>query len=45
MLDQEVLLIVNECLELVKHYVSQQRWKDSFSGQRTTQDLPADEAS
>lgn len=30
MLDQEVLLIVNECLELVKQHVSQQRWKDSF---------------
>ena len=29
-LDKEVLLIVNECLELVKHHVSQQRWKDSF---------------
>lgn len=31
MLDQEVLLIVNECLELVKAHVSQQRWKDSFN--------------
>ncbi|WP_299077547.1 ion transporter [uncultured Paraglaciecola sp.] len=29
-LDQEVLLIVNECLELVKHHVSQKRWKDSL---------------
>ncbi|WP_371194397.1 ion transporter [Glaciecola sp. SC05] len=29
-LDQEVLLIVNECLELVKQHVSQQRWKESF---------------
>lgn len=29
-LDQEVLLIVNECLELVKVHVSQQRWKDSL---------------
>lgn len=27
MLDEEVLLVVNECLELVKHHVSQQRWK------------------
>lgn len=27
-LDKEVLLIVNECLELVKEHVSQQRWKD-----------------
>lgn len=32
MLDQEVLLIVNECIELVKLHVSQQRWKDSFKG-------------
>ncbi|PKG97523.1 hypothetical protein [Paraglaciecola sp. MB-3u-78] len=36
MLDQEVLLIVNECLELVKQHVSQQRWKDSFDGKYTT---------
>jgi hypothetical protein len=43
MLDQEVLLIVNECLELVKHHVSQQRWKDSFSGQPATTDKPANE--
>lgn len=27
-LDKEVLLIVNECLELVKEHVSQKRWKD-----------------
>ncbi|MGB1201808.1 MAG: ion transporter, partial [Cognaticolwellia aestuarii] len=33
MLDQEVLLIVNECLELVKHHVSQQRWKDTLNNQ------------
>jgi len=38
MLDQEVLLIVNECLELVKHHVSQQRWKDSFDGKYPTQE-------
>lgn len=31
MLDQEVLLIVNECIELVKLHVSQQRWKESFN--------------
>jgi hypothetical protein len=31
MLDQEVLLIINECIELVKVHVSQQRWKDSFN--------------
>ena len=39
MLDQEVLLIVSECLELVKKHVSQQRWKDSLA----TQDMPVDE--
>jgi len=38
MLDQEVLLIVNECLELVKQHVSQQRWKDSFDGKDPTQE-------
>jgi hypothetical protein len=43
MLDQEVLLIVNECLELVKHHVSQQRWKDSFSSEHATKDEPANE--
>lgn len=31
MLDQEVLLIVNECLELIKQHVSQQRWKDALA--------------
>jgi hypothetical protein len=30
MLDQEVLLIVNECLELIKLHVSQQRWKGTL---------------
>lgn len=39
MLDQEVLNIVNECIELVKHHVSQQRWKDSFANQ----DIPSNE--
>lgn len=39
MLDQEVLLIVNECLELVKHHVSQQRWKDSFVGKYPKQEI------
>jgi hypothetical protein len=41
MLDQEVLLIVNECLELVKQHVSQQRWKDSFDGNYATQQTSA----
>ena len=26
-LDQEMILVVNECLELIKHHVAQQRWK------------------
>lgn len=43
MLDQEVLLIVNECLELVKQHVSQQRWKDSFSGKDPTPETSLDE--
>ncbi|MDT0594116.1 ion transporter [Glaciecola petra] len=30
MLDQEVLLIVNECIELIKQHVSQKRWKETF---------------
>jgi hypothetical protein len=29
-LDQEVLLIVNECIELIKVHVSQQRWKEAL---------------
>jgi hypothetical protein len=36
MLDKEVLLIVNECLELVKHHVSQQRWKESLDPEVVT---------
>jgi hypothetical protein len=43
MLDQEVLLIVNECLELVKHHVSQQRWKDSFESKHSKQDASVNE--
>jgi hypothetical protein len=43
MLDQEVLLIVNECLELVKQHVSQQRWKDSFGDKDATQETSLDE--
>jgi hypothetical protein len=38
MLDQEVLLIVNECLELVKYHVSQQRWKESFDSEHASQE-------
>jgi hypothetical protein len=41
MLDQEVLLIVNECLELVKVHVSQQRWKDSFDSAPVVDSAPA----
>jgi hypothetical protein len=44
MLDQEVLLIVNECLELVKQHVSQQRWKDSFDAQHTAQETEINES-
>ncbi|MFA3789960.1 ion transporter [Aliiglaciecola sp. SL4] len=29
-LDDEVLAVVNECIELIKHHVSQQRWKSEF---------------
>lgn len=43
MLDQEVLTIVNECLELVKQHVSQQRWKDSFSSQQTAKETTVSE--
>jgi hypothetical protein len=43
MLDQEVLLIVNECLELVKQHVSQQRWKDSFDSKDPQVDTSLDE--
>tara|TARA_R110000751_G_scaffold49002_1_gene109322 strand:+ start:52131 stop:53111 length:981 start_codon:yes stop_codon:yes gene_type:complete len=43
MLDQEVLTIVNECLELVKQHVSQQRWKDSFATQNASNDAPLNE--
>jgi hypothetical protein len=43
MLDQEVLLIVNECLELIKQHVSQQRWKDSFDGKNARQETSLDE--
>ncbi|MFT5542105.1 MAG: hypothetical protein ACI97K_001012 [Glaciecola sp.] len=42
MLDQEVLLIVNECLELVKQHVSQQRWKDSFESNYAKEEVLAD---
>jgi hypothetical protein len=43
MLDQEVLLIVNECLELVKQHVSQQRWKDSFDSKDSPLETSLDE--
>jgi hypothetical protein len=44
MLDQEVLLIVNECLELVKQHVSQQRWKESLGSQYVTKEVSADKS-
>jgi hypothetical protein len=40
MLDQEVLAIVNECLELVKVHVSQQRWKDVLGANAASQIKP-----
>jgi hypothetical protein len=43
MLDQEVLLIVNECLELVKQHISQQRWKDSFDSKDSPLETSLDE--
>lgn len=36
-LDQEVLLVVNECLEIVKHHVSQQRWKEALRNRRQSE--------
>lgn len=36
-LDQEMLAVVNECIELVKVHVSQQRWKSEFEGSQTSQ--------
>ena len=33
MLDQEVLKVVNECIELIKEHVSQQRWKAALEEQ------------
>ncbi|OFC70946.1 hypothetical protein [Alteromonas confluentis] len=32
-LDKEVLNVINECLELVKAHVAQQRWKDELANQ------------
>lgn len=34
-LDQEVLAVVNECIELIKQHVSQQRWKDELNAQES----------
>jgi hypothetical protein len=42
-LDQEVLLIVNECLELMKHHVSQKKWKEAFAQPIITPEGPANE--
>ena len=35
-LDEEVLNVVNECLELVKAHVSQQRWKSQLMEKEST---------
>ncbi|GAA6185889.1 MULTISPECIES: ion transporter [Alteromonadaceae] len=34
-LDDEVLAVVNECIELIKSHVSQQRWKTEFEQEST----------
>jgi hypothetical protein len=44
MLDQEMILIVNECLELVIRHVSQQRWKDSLNNKPATTEVSAQES-
>lgn len=44
-LDHEVLLIVNECLELMKHHVSQQRWKEAFTTDINKTESPANDLS
>lgn len=31
MLDQEMLMVINECIELVKAHISQQRWKQELN--------------
>ncbi len=35
-LDKEVLQVINECLELVKAHVAQQRWKDELAAKEKT---------
>lgn len=37
-LDQEVLAVVNECIELIKQHVSQQRWKQELNAQEALVD-------
>ncbi|MEW9796522.1 ion transporter [Alteromonas sp. CYL-A6] len=39
-LDKEVLSVVNECLELIKQHVSQQRWKHELASKEQTIPLP-----
>lgn len=39
-LDKEVLQVVDECFDLVKAHVSQQRWKDHLSGKTRTMPMP-----
>ncbi|MFT4938826.1 MAG: hypothetical protein ACI88A_001856 [Paraglaciecola sp.] len=39
-LDSEVLLIINECIELIKEHVGQQQWKGAFNTDpQTTNDM------
>ena len=42
-LDKEVLSVVNECLELVKAHVSQQRWKSHLMDKESS--IPATDPS
>ena len=39
-LDKEVLNVVNECLELVKAHVAQQRWKSHLTEKESA--MPTD---
>jgi hypothetical protein len=40
-LDHEMVLIVNECLELVKQHVGQQRWKSAFDAPAQNKAAPS----
>jgi chorismate mutase len=42
-LDKEVLQVVNECLELMKGHIAQQRWKSELAKKEST--MPVTEPS